>query len=137
MNVSSLHDKRREKMMAQYMNLLVGDYEKAKADAPNLIVVGQTIETGQQMVDKGEAVNDMILECEGDTLVLFTNNDHFLNGIRLACMKAKIDPDNVAIYEYVEGEAVPLVSYITKKGRLDRWPDCFTAIEDALCQFIR
>lgn len=120
--------------MAQYLNVLVGDYAQAVTDVPDLKVVGQTTETGQQMVENGVDVNVRVEACKSDTLVLFTNNDHFLNGIRLACKRGLIHPDNLTIYEYLPGNPAPLVSNVDKRGRLDRWPTCFTAIEDALCQ---
>lgn len=121
--------------MAQYLNLHVGNFPQAMG-VRGLLVIGQTTETGQQMVNKGENIATMLAEAPGDYLDLFTNNDHFLNGVRLACKKALIHPDNVTIYEYTESDKpkLPAVIGIDKKGRLSKWPTCFTAIEDALCQ---
>jgi predicted ATPase len=121
--------------MAQFLNLHVGCYEEAQKHVILMDVIGQTTETGQQMVEKGEHVGSVVAAVDViDTLDLFTNNDHFFNGVRLACVKGGIHPDNVTIYEYLEGQAEPKVAHISKKGRLDYWPTCFTAIEDALCQ---
>ena len=117
--------------MAQFLNIHVGEFAPARGVA-GLLVIGQTTETGQQMVNKGENIAKMLDEAPGDYLELFTNNDHFLNGIRLACKKALIHPDNVVIFEHFETKLVSI--QIDKKGRLSQWPTCFTAIEDALCQ---
>ena len=119
--------------MAQFLNIHVGNFQKARL-VPGLLVIGQQTETGQQMVEKGENIAAMMETTQADTLEIFTNNDHFVNGIRLACKKAKLHPDNVAIYEYIPNHDEPKVAHISHKGRLDYWPTCFTAIEDALCQ---
>jgi hypothetical protein len=119
--------------MAQFLNLHVGNFQQA-LHVPGLLVIGQQTETGWQMVEKGENVKALVDGAKGDTLEIFTNNDHFVNGVRLACKKAKIHPDNVTIYEYIPNHPEPKVAHISNKGRLDYWPTCFQAIEDALCQ---
>lgn len=123
--------------MARYLQIYVGYYDAVR-DMKNIQVVGQTTETGHEMVAKGENVGAMMLACPDDTLHLFTNNDHFVNGVRLACKKTRIDHDAVTIFEFeapVNGLAPALNSIeINAFGRLNYWPSSFAAIEDALSQ---
>ena len=121
--------------MASYLQIYVGAYEGVR-NMKNIQIIGQSTETGHQMVEKGENVGQMMLACPDETLHLFTNNDHFVNGVRLACKKGRIDHEAVTIFEY-EPATVGLAlnsAQINVNGRLSYWPRCLTAIEDALCQ---
>jgi hypothetical protein len=60
--------------------------------------------------------------------IIFTNNDHFLNGVRIAVLDGKLDPKDIEI-EFWPSEG-PNVQYgmnmfIDKNGRIDEWPEGF------------
>ena len=123
--------------MAHYLQIYVGAYEGVR-DMKNIQIIGQTTETGHQMVEKGENVGQMMLACEDETLHLFTNNDHFVNGVRVACKNGRIDHEAVTIFEYelADNEVGLTVNacQVNANGRLSYWPRSFTAIEDALAK---
>jgi len=60
--------------------------------------------------------------------VMFTNNDHFLNGIRVAVIEGKCKPENIEIIYYpAEGPATyyGISLLLNKYGHLDHWPEGF------------
>lgn len=125
--------------MAYEIVVVCGDYARASALYPNMYLTSQVTETSQQIVDQGEEVGLMMLRCPDEVLYVFTNNDHYLNGVRLACLKGRINYENVLVrYFSSPTEHVPdpaaIDSSVTKGGRLSSWPACFCALEDALCQ---
>jgi hypothetical protein len=118
--------------------LVCGSYFLARQTGlrDRLTVIGQTTETGDEMVAAGRTFMKEHKAAFGD-VVLFTNNDHFLNGVRLAVKDGTLHQDDVEILFY-DAQSVnnPVRLAINKDGRIEPgWPPrFFTAIEDALAQ---
>lgn len=137
--------------MAHKVIMYCGNYENFQAmfstqqlrtkGASDLVIVDQTTETGQQMVAKGENIQKMLLAEPKEVLRIFCNNEHFLNGLRLAVHDNRIESENVQIL-YVNDDAkapYDLRSILVKpNGRLTTWPvGFFDAIEIALAKLIK
>ena len=124
--------------MARFLTMYCGNFKAAQAyfNGKALRVIGQTTETSEEMVAMGENVGKDMLSCGEEFLDFFTNNDHYLNGIRLACKKGRIDSEFATIFYFRdEDTVVPTQINFTAKGGLDKWPVGFCcAIENALCQ---
>lgn len=87
--------------MARFLDIYTGNYAAAVNFAgKDIIVIGQTTETGAEMFSLGEHVDMQMLECETEFLELFTNNYHFLQGIGVACAMSRIDCDFMTMYRF-------------------------------------
>ena len=72
--------------------------------------------------------------------IIYTNNDHFFNGIRIAIYDGKIQPNDVKlIFKALDidvGE-YELIINITKTGRIEYWSDgFFDQFEKALIRLV-
>lgn len=121
------------------LTLVCGDYNLALQTGlrDRMTVIGQTTETGNELLQRGR--NFMKEHKVGfGGVVLFSNNDHFLNGIRLAVKDGTIAPDDLEILFY-DSETIynPIRLTVNVDGRIPGWPPrFFTAIEDALSQLM-
>jgi len=101
----------------------------------NAEVVGQTTETGNEMLKLGREYYKE-LSASGCSSV-FSNNDHFLNGLRLTVRDGNLQPNDIKIV-YFRGDGFDYEEiYINKDGRLNHWPaGFFDAIENALIEIL-
>jgi hypothetical protein len=60
----------------------------------------------------------------GNQVIIATNSDHILNGIRVAVKEGVLDCSLVTIY-YFDTEGVMHTPKIDKDGRIDKWPEGF------------
>jgi hypothetical protein len=102
--------------MARFLHLFVGVYDGVMYD-DEIKIIGQTTETGDQMVARGENIS-LMME---------------------ACKKGRIGHAMVTVFEYSPPSpgcvGLALTSFqIDATGRLSGWPSCMFAIENALCQ---
>ena len=120
--------------MADKITIYCGRYNMAvhRMGHPHALI-SQGVETGQEMITKSryELLNTMA-EIAGDTYRVFTNNDHYLNGIRLAIKDGTLDPSKVDIQFFNDrGDHIQL--FIAKNGTISHWPrGFFDAWDDAL-----
>ncbi len=90
-----------------------------------LLVIGQSTETGLDMLAKGRDLCVNLGNYSGDEKHVFTNCDHVMNGIRLAAKGKLIDPSAIVMrYHREPGKSYINVS-VNEKGRLDSWPHRF------------
>ena len=80
-----------------------------------------------QQKDISDFAYKLMSEIEVESYI-FSNNDHFFNGIRLAIKDGKISPDQVRFkYCQLEEDGKPTCATITanKDGRIAHWPEGF------------
>ena len=94
------------------MILLTGDYDKAKADYPDLEVVSQNLESGRDILNLGYK------DAESGTKVVFTQVEHYLNGVRLAVKEKSVPAPE--IYFFSGDFCIPI--RVDSKGKLNQWP---------------
>lgn len=96
----------------------------------NIKVIGQTIETCKEMYESGYNLTEEEL--------VFSNNDHVFNGIRVAVKNGKIDHKQVRIHFYPNKDNVSFKEMLMlPSGRLKDWPTgFFDQIDNALIELL-
>ncbi len=123
------------------LKIYCGDYFQIPVEiAEGLEIVGNdTRYDGNHWVEQSELLFTRAL-AEDVPVNIFTNNDHFLNGIRVAIMK--VNRPIVRTYFYL-AEEIEVLFYekeghhqsllMNSRGKLSSWPPgFFDAIENAL-----
>jgi hypothetical protein len=95
-------------------------------------VIGQTTETGEHMISSGRYFHKVLPE--NGVKYIFSNNDLFFYGIRLAVKNGDIKPEEIEFYFYANKDVGrPQVIEINSDGRFEHWPDgFFDAYDQAL-----
>jgi hypothetical protein len=93
----------------------------------------QTTETGKTMLDLGRNFHTKMTGSEDFPQYIFTNNDLFFYGLRLAVKDGNIKADDIEFLFYPEGYDRPIVLKIEQDGRFECWPTgFFDAYDEAL-----
>lgn len=125
--------------------MLCGNFRAAQeAHQDALSVVVQGIETGDDMVQKGREANvgGLVfagrLDDQPHDVLVFNNNDHYNNGLRLAVAFDKtITPDQLEIHFYDRAGTMHKI-WVNNRGRCSDYPyGYFDAIERSLIQLLR
>jgi hypothetical protein len=105
--------------------------------AKNIKVIGQTTETGDELIILGETVCKMLQHCPGKSYSVFTNNDHFVNGVRLSVNDGVIDADQVTTLFYSDSVENPSSIGMHTNGAFKSYPPgFFDAFEQALFRLL-
>lgn len=117
--------------MAQSLTIFVGNYRQImQIEGESKVkryptIIGQSTETNDEMVKKGENIGLMMLGESYEELILFTNNDHFLNGIRIACAQSRVDHESIRICFLPDNQSDFTKIHILSDGHIDIWPKGF------------
>lgn len=108
-----------------------------RAATEAMTVMTQGFETPAEMSERGR---QLLKEWDGgsEEVKRFTNNDHVLNGLRVAIMEAEYDavPDWITIHFWPKGLEQVVIT-VNQYGRLSKWPvGFFDQIENDLCKLI-
>lgn len=100
--------------------LHVGDFERVPQGAE---VLGTMTMTPAEMSDLGKGLKAPSDDRERH---LFTNNDHILNGLRLAIIRGTLDPADLSIvYRSADEADVEQKLVINPSGTITNWPRGF------------
>lgn len=111
-----------------------GDHKIAQhwIKAPYMVLT-QGVETGHEMMAKAINLAKSLKDLD---INLFSNNDHILNGLRLALKAGDIEPDQLQVL-FHRPEAEPRWVLFDKNGTGDYWPQgFFDAWDDALSSLL-
>ena len=94
-------------------------------------------ENGRTGRSQLKAVGDEIKYVKSDrVLMIVTNSDHILNGLRIAVAEGRLNHEDVAIYFFNDKNDVERI-YLDRGGRCDHWPPgFFDAWQNALEKLI-
>lgn len=96
-----------------------GDHSSAPA---NVEVVGTMLMSPAEISDLGK---NIVIPEDGERHV-FSNNDHFLNGLRVAVIRQTLKPEDVVIH-FRDPATPDVVQELTIRpsGCVDKWPAGF------------
>jgi hypothetical protein len=103
--------------MAKYFYLCIGEITHAQKIAGIKVVV-QVSESDSEMNDQGVNIGAMMVACPDEVLYVFSNNQHFINGVMQACITGLIDHQAIVVQRYSGGFSVPITYSVNKKGDL-------------------
>ena len=101
--------------------ILTGHHGSAinQFDTADINVVGQSLETEQEMVAKGRNFYGQGFRVTHDgNIYVFTNNGCFYNGLRLAIANKEVDWDKVDFYYFDGKEPQHHTAHIGSNGRI-------------------
>jgi len=107
---------------------------KAVMFPDEVVIVGQTTETWAEMQELGRNIDKMMYLHLRSTMIIFSNNDYFLNGIRQAVKAGKVKAAAISIFYVKQGSQSYNRTAIDDQGRISPWvPGIFDGI-NTLCE---
>ncbi len=119
------------------LTMYCGDYGRAvqHSNGAPMIIVTQGAETGWAMVEQGRAALSNVAAMGDTEGTVFNNNDHYLNGVRLALKAGTILPEQLTVLFFPEDSDQVTEITFDAQGTASGWPrGFFDALEHALSQ---
>lgn len=107
--------------------IMCGSYEdviKTVAGERAQLIV-QTTETGDVMLERGRQFYKYMTGTVDHPQYVFSNNDMFFYGVRLAVKDGNIKAEDIEFLLYRKGSSRPVIIHIEQDGRFQNWPEGF------------